>query len=228
MKSISSPRKMWALIGAAGTVAIVALGWVLLISGEKSRKTDLESQIANAQVQTAMDQHKIAQLRADNEKLPVYKTQLAALRTALPLTSATPQFATSMQRLGVLCHVNVTAVNSTPPAAAPVTVPVPADAGGTSSDSTSGSSTTTSGTGTTGTTGATGATAAPAATELAVTVAASGSIGNLQHFLAVIQHSEPRALVVTQATQTDPVGGSGGSAGVPTLSLTMKAFIGAS
>jgi hypothetical protein len=123
--------------------------------------------------------------------------------------------------------VNVTAVNSTPPVAAPATVPVPADAGGSSSGSTD-SSATTSGTDTTGTTGTTGTPAAPAATELAVTVAASGSIGNLQHFLAVIQRSEPRALVVTQVTEADPVSGSGSSAGLPTLSLTMKAFIGAS
>lgn len=110
-----SPRRTWALIGAAGTLVILAIGWFLFISSEKSSRSDLLDQAASTRDQAAITQSKIAALRKDNERLPTYKAQLAALAKALPVGVSTAPFVTDMQKLSTSSSVTITSINVTPP-----------------------------------------------------------------------------------------------------------------
>lgn len=202
-----SPRRLWAVIGAAGTLAIVAFGWVLLISGEKSSRADLENQAADARAQTAVSRNKLRQLDQENRKLPEYKAQLAKLAKAVPAGASTAQFVRDMQKVSQQASVTITSINITPPVAA--TPVAPASSGDQGSAPTTG-------TGSTGT------------TELPISIAAAGTPAHLEKFLTLLQRTESRALLVGQVVESapdTPTGGSSASTKVqPTITVTMKAF----
>ncbi len=109
-----TPRRLWFLIGAVGCLAVVAVGYSLFVSGAKSERSDLAGQSADAQVQTAANRSKLAALQADNKNLPKYKTQLAALTSALPTAPSTPQFVSDMQALSRRTGVVLTSLSVTP------------------------------------------------------------------------------------------------------------------
>ena len=212
-----SPRRLWAIVGAAGAALIVAVGYFFFISGEKSSTADLLSQAADAQTQAAVSHAKVAELRKDNEKLAKYKAQLAELEKAIPTGASTAQFVSDMQRLGQQANLKITAINITPPdpntlaiaPAAPTDSTGPTDTTATPAPSHRPRRPRRTPRATTGT-----PTSAPASTltPLNITVTAVGATADLEHFLSLLQNNEPRALLLGHVTES-----AGGACGVVRL-----------
>lgn len=115
MISNQHPMRLWAIVAAAGVAVVLALSWLLLVSPQKSDRSDLLGQAADVQLQASVSRGRVAALRKDNEKLPAYKSQLSALKNALPTGPATAQFVADMQKLSNQSRVSITSINVTPP-----------------------------------------------------------------------------------------------------------------
>ena len=111
-----SPRLLWLLLGLVASLFVLAVGYFMFISGEKTTQADLQSQTDNARQQVATSRSKVAVLRDDNGNLPMYKMQLAGLSEAVPATPATASFVSDMQVLGSSSSVDITSINVAPPA----------------------------------------------------------------------------------------------------------------
>lgn len=115
MTSNQHPMRLWAMVAAAGVAVVVALSWLFLVSPQKSDRSDLLGQAADVRLQASVSRGRVAALRKDNEKLPAYKSQLSALKDALPTGAATAQFVADMQKLSNQSGVSITSINVTPP-----------------------------------------------------------------------------------------------------------------
>lgn len=115
MTSNQHPMRLWAMVAAAGVAVVVALSWLFLVSPQKSDRSDLLGQAADVRLQASVSRGRVAALRKDNEKLPAYKSQLSALKNALPTGAATAQFVADMQKLSNQSGVSITSINVTPP-----------------------------------------------------------------------------------------------------------------
>jgi Tfp pilus assembly protein PilO len=109
-----SSQRTWVLLGAAGVLAVIALGWFFLIRPESSSQGDLLGQASDARSQAAVSRTRVAGLRAENEKLPAYRAELATLQRALPRGAGTAAFVSDMQALSRASGVTITAINVTP------------------------------------------------------------------------------------------------------------------
>lgn len=85
---------------SAGTAVVVALllaaGWFLLISPQRSDAAKLEAQTATTQTANAALQVQIQTLKAQQKQLPKMQAQLAEVRSQLPPTPALPSLIRSL------------------------------------------------------------------------------------------------------------------------------------
>lgn len=198
-------ERVWVAGTVLVAVLLVAIGYFALISPERGKTHDLQSQVADATLQNTQLRNEVARLASDNENLSKYRSDLATAQQALPSTSGIPDFLNTLQQIDATTGVSTS-----------VTVGPPTDVTGLS-----GTSSATSGTGGTGTPtlGSAHIYALP------LTAQVSGSVDDLNAFLNQLQSVQPRAVLVSQITETSGAGSGGSTRGSTNLQLTMQAFV---
>jgi cytoskeletal protein RodZ len=205
----SQAERLWLIGGGLAGFLLILIAYFLFIGPQRSHTSDAESRVAAQRAQNASLQTRIALLQHQKQNLPKYRAALQAAQRALPSSDQISTFVRSLESLGTATRTEVTGLTVGQPA--PVTP-------------------------TTGTPTAPAAAPSPAAPaaqpvvanvySLAITLQVSGAPTGLDRFLQQLQASQPRAVLITQITEstTEATPGSG-SAGGTTLQLAMQAFI---
>lgn len=209
----SGLEKLWLTVGGIAALVLLLVGWFFFIGPQRSKTSDVRGQISSAQLQYSTLQSKIAALRAQSADIGKYKAELAAARKALPSTDGVPAFLRTLQALGNATMTDVSTITVGAPAAevSPATpTPDTADTASTSPSPTD---------------SATTSTTAPSTGvySMAITAQVSGSASALGKFLDQLQSVQPRAVLITQVTES--AGGSAGGGKGTSLQLSMQAFV---
>lgn len=108
-------RSTW--IGGTAVVAVLILlaGWFLLLSPLREDASSVRAEVDTAEQQNDLLELQVATLRSDFEKLPEYKTQLAALRAGVPSTIESSTFMRELDALAQSTGVQIVDLAFTPP-----------------------------------------------------------------------------------------------------------------
>jgi Tfp pilus assembly protein PilO len=87
-----SAYRSWLIGGVAGAVALILLGWFLLIRPELNEAADFRDRTASAEDGIAGLRRRLAEVRAENANLDTYRTAYATARKALPTSNDVPTF----------------------------------------------------------------------------------------------------------------------------------------
>lgn len=201
----SQAERLWLIGGALVAVVLALIGYFLAISPQRSKTSDVNSQVAAARAQNATLEAHIAALNAQNKNLAKYQAQLKAAELALPSGADVSNFLRSLQSLGNATQTNVAnmtvgAATAVAPAATATSSAAPA-----------------------------AASATPASTGLLnypISIQVTGLPASLNKFLEQLQDVQPRAVLITQLTESSGTTTPGAPAhpGGTTLQLSMQAF----
>lgn len=180
--------QLWIPAGLLVALLLVLAGWTMFVSPQRQEAASVTAQAATTTTEADTLAASVKGLAAKNQDLATYRAQLAAARQALPTTSALPDFLRSLQAAGAAAGVEVSGLSATPPTAVTAT--------GAAADGT-----------------------APSALyEVTISVTAKGSYDGLAAFVAQLQQVQPRAVLITEASEQATDTSTG-------LTLTMKAFL---
>jgi Tfp pilus assembly protein PilO len=112
--------RLWAAGGALAAVALLAIGWFLLISPQRDQTAQLAADADTAQQRLVPMRHRLVELRQQNGKLAEYEARLARGRQALPTTSGITDFLRELETGGTATGVTVTSVVVGSPTQVPV------------------------------------------------------------------------------------------------------------
>jgi Tfp pilus assembly protein PilO len=85
-----SKTRQWLALGGAAVLAVLGLGWFLVISPTRGEAAELVAQTEQQQAQTAMLTSQLHVLRAQAAELPAQQARLGELQEELPETAALP------------------------------------------------------------------------------------------------------------------------------------------
>lgn len=191
------------LVGGAVMAALLMLvvGYFALVGPQRAKTRNIEAQVADATTQNSVLSNRISTLSQQNRDLKKYEQDLATQETALPSQNDLNAFLRTLEGLGT-----ATGSDASFTAGSPVDV----------------------------TTGGTATSAAGTATgsgltvngkhiyALPITAQVTGTVASLSQFLDELQAQQPRALLITQVTETKSSSAKAANTG---LSLTMQAFV---
>jgi Tfp pilus assembly protein PilO len=100
----------WLAGGVVAAIVVLAVGWFLLIGPRYSQATGLHERAAAAELRLPTLEHRLAELRRQNDNRAQYEAQLTKDRKALPTTSGLPDFLRELQQAGDNHGVGVTDV----------------------------------------------------------------------------------------------------------------------
>jgi len=100
----------WLAGGVVAAVVALAVGWFLLIGPRYSQANSLHERTAAAELRLPKLEHRLAELRRQDDHRAQYEAQLAKDRKALPTTSGLPDFLRELQQAGDNHGVQVTDV----------------------------------------------------------------------------------------------------------------------
>ena len=125
---MNSDNRLWIVVTAIGSIAVVALGWFLGVSPQLSESAAASAQRVQVDVLNKGYSAQLEQLRADFEHVDQVKAELAQAQSQLPPNAAYPEFISELNSIASDHSVIVTnlAVTSTSVLTAPGAVP-PAD-----------------------------------------------------------------------------------------------------
>lgn len=209
----SALEKLWLTVGGIAALLLLLVGWFFFIGPQRSKTSDVRSQISSAQLEYTTLQSKLAALRAQSANIGKYKAELAAARQALPSSDGIPAFLRTLQALGNATMTQVSTVTVGAPAA--VVPPAPTTEAPTDTSSSAAPSPTDSAT-TSTTTPSSGIYSMP------ITAQVTGATSALAKFLEQLQSVQPRAILITQITES--AGSASGGKGT-SLQLSMQAFV---
>jgi Tfp pilus assembly protein PilO len=200
------------LVGGAVIAALLMLlvGYFALIGPQRSKTRDINAQVADATTQNSVLSNKISTLTQQNRDLKKYEQDLATQEKALPSQNDLNAFLRTLEGLGT-----ATGSDASFTAGSPVDVTAGSAVG--------------SGTGTTTGTAVGTGTGADLTVHgkhiyaLPITAQVTGTVASLSQFLDELQAQQPRALLITQVTETKASSTKG--ADNTGLSLTMQAFV---
>lgn len=209
MSTRSQDKRFWLGGGAVAAVAILLIGWFMVIHPQLSSAAATHSESDSAQLQIVLLQAKNTKLKKQNEDAAALRASLAAALAQLPSDGGLPAFTRQLSAQATANSVALTSVIIG--AATPLTAPTAAVAATTE--------------------GGIAPAAAPAAAssdalvQIPVSVSATGLGRNDMAFLKAIQVTGPRRALVT-ASQLAPSGGgaASGITGPCTLTLTLTIF----
>lgn len=163
--------KQWTMLTALGVVGIMAAGWFLLVSPQKSHAKDLQTQAAAQQASTAQVQSKVNQLKQQQKDEPAQQAKLNKIATQIP---DNPELPVLIRELSSAAHdAGVSLVSMSP--SQPSTVAAPTTPGYAASS-----------------------TAAPLA-QIPITIQVTGSYFNVESFFRSLEHLD-RAMLVSGFT----------------------------
>jgi Tfp pilus assembly protein PilO len=170
--------RQWMLLTALGVVGIMAAGWFLLVSPQKSHAKDLQTQATAQQASTAQVQGQVNQLKQQQKDEPAQQAKLNKIAAQVP---DNPELPVLIRELSAAAHktgVSLVSLAPSQPAAVAATAPT--------------------------TTGV----ATPAAlAQIPITVQVTGSYFNIESFFRSVEHLD-RAMLVSGFTLTPGTGGS--------------------
>jgi hypothetical protein len=213
-------ERVWLLGALVAAFLLVLIGYTMFISPQNSKTSNARAQVSTANTTNRRLQARLNSLREQSKNLSKYQAELTAAEFALPTTSGLPDFLRTLQSIGNATLAQVSAFS----VGAPTDVtPIAGAAGASRVSSTSKSSS--------------GSASSSATTlngvrvySLPITATVTGSTGALEAFLTQLQTVQPRAVLISQLTETSGQTASGAptktaSAGSNTLGLTMQAFV---
>lgn len=204
-------EKVWVFGGVIVALLLLLIGYTMLISPQHSKTDSAHAQTDTVKSSNQRLEARIAALRDQSKNLAKYQSDLQTAELALPVTSGLPDFLRTLQSIG---NATLTTVSS-------LTVGAPTDvssvAGGSSARPASATKTSTP------------STIGSAVYAMPINAQVTGSSAALDSFLSQLQTVQPRAVLISQLTESTAgaVSGSGAtSAGSgTTLQLTMQAFV---
>jgi Tfp pilus assembly protein PilO len=212
----SQAERLWIVGGSIVALMMLLVGYFFFISPQRSETADVDGQVQTARSANAVLQSKIGKLRVQNQQIAKFRTVAGAARAALPNTSDLSDFLRTLQQIGGATRTDVSSLAAGDPvdvsavAAGGAPGSAPSSAAGTKAPS------------------APAAPSGPGVYALPITAVVNGSADALNQFLTQLQSVQPRAVLITQLTesvagQTD---GKGTKATTSTsISLTMYAFV---
>ena len=217
----SQAERLWMIGGGLVGLVMVLIGYLFFISPQRSDTSNVDGQVQSAQSSNDVLQAKLDKLREQNKNLAQFQAQAGQARLALPDTNGLSAFLRTLQQIGGATRTDVSSlVAGNPVDVSSVLTGVAASTAAPSANPT-----------------AAPAAATPAATPaggarvwaLPITTTVSGSVDALNQFLTQLQSVQPRAVLISQLTETagssTQVTTASQRPGVPTLSLTMYAFV---
>lgn len=181
------PDRVWIAGGLVISAAIAASGWFLLIAPETQARAESHQLLEDAQIQQSVLRNRLASLQEASQHTDELRAELAAATAGVPdrhdMEGLTRQLTAQAEATGVTI--------STISPGAPVALATPSEnvtttdtsedpAEGTGDDSGSG----------------------PSLFGIDVTVVADGAIDQLRSFLATVEQTGPRLVLLTDATLT--------------------------
>jgi Tfp pilus assembly protein PilO len=110
--------RQWAVFTAVAVLAVFALGWLLLISPQRSKAADLKSQAAGQQMTIASLHTQLSQLLAEKKDLPDQERTLGEIANKIPSDSAEPTLIRQLRTAATTADVDLSSL--APSAAQPV------------------------------------------------------------------------------------------------------------
>lgn len=107
--------RQWTLLTAVAVVVVLAGGWFLLVSPQKSKVSDLRAQADAQQQANTTLQSKIAQLQQQKKGLPEQQKQLAEFATKVPDNPALPLLIRQLSAAADGAGVDLVSMAPSPP-----------------------------------------------------------------------------------------------------------------
>ncbi len=207
-------KKVWLGGGAVVAVAIVLLGWFVVVNPQLSAALSTRSDTESARAQNVVLEAKNAKLKAENDNVAALRASLATALAQLPSDGGLPEFTRQVSKQASDNKVALTSVTVGGATA------VAGAASATATNAAAAATTTAA-----ATTAAAAAASSTGVVQIAITLSATGLGSNAMKFLKAVQVTGPRRALVT-ASQLAPsgTGASGGIDGPCTLSLTLTIF----
>ena len=198
----SAKKSTWIGVTVFGAVVIMAAAWFLAISPTMSAAAEIRDQTDQTVAQNELLEMQLTKLKADFEKLPEYKAQLATLQQQIPTDAMLSDYLRQLEQIADAHTVTLTTITPAPAQAVAVVAPAAAAPAVAPAE------------------GATDGTATPAATDPNAATAATGSgvpagfaaipfsltvlgtYDNTNAFLYDLQNATPRLFLVSGMTAT--------------------------
>lgn len=100
--------RLWIIGSVLAMVVVAALGWVLGIQPQLDQSAAADAQTLQVEGTNTVSQGTLNKLRKDSEALPQLKSQLDALRLAIPAQSDTPAFMDELNSLAAANGLTIT------------------------------------------------------------------------------------------------------------------------
>ena len=212
-------EKLWIGGGVVAAVAVSAAVWMFAVSPELSDTHNIRSQTAETQVANAALEANVTKLQAAYTHIDKLRATLKEAHDALPASLALSEFTQQISTQARQNHVSVTTLTAGVPAAVE---PAESTSGSTTAPSSSASSTPT-------TPSAAGVTPSTGLYSIPISVSVAGKQDAMIDFVRSVQHSGPRAALVSAATlastNNDTSGSDATPSGPTTLTLQMQVFV---
>ena len=120
--------KQWVALTVVGCLAVLAAGWFLLISPQRTEAEELREQAATTAAGNQTLRTQLAVLKAQAKDLPAQKAQLAAVAAKVPTDPALPSLIRALDGASTEAGVELLSIAPGPPTAvvAPVAPVAPA------------------------------------------------------------------------------------------------------
>ncbi|WP_375496748.1 hypothetical protein [uncultured Jatrophihabitans sp.] len=184
-------RRAWLASGAALAVLIVAVSYFLVILPKLGAASDTRTQANDTDVANTAVLARQSVLARQQRGIAAMRADLAAALTALPATSALPEFTNEVTQAAATTGVTLQNISVGTPAAVVSAAAAPASPAATDSATTSSTTSTASAAGPTP--------SSPAQYQLNITLATSGSTENQLAFVKKIQNGPRRALLTSSS-----------------------------
>jgi len=225
MGTKSQLERLWMIGAGIVAFALVAIGYFFFISPQRDTTSGVDGEVSAARAQNDVLQVRISHLAAQNKQLATYQRTLAQARLALPATTGIPDFLRTLQAIGSATGSDVSTLTvGDPTSVGPATPTSTATAANSNANANA------------------AATAAPANPNAAagpgngiysmmISAQVTGSTKALGAFLTQLQQVQPRAVLISQITETTgstangPAASAAASPGAATLQISMQAFV---
>ena len=109
--------KQWVTLTVLGSVVILAIGWLLLVSPKKGEAADLHEQATTQVVANATLETQLQVLRAQAKELPKKQAELAQVAAKIPDNPSLPSLIRALTAASTSAGVDFVSVTPGPPAA---------------------------------------------------------------------------------------------------------------
>jgi Tfp pilus assembly protein PilO len=216
--------RQWSVLTAVACLAVLAVGWFVLVKPQRTHAASLRSQAAQVDQDNQALQAQIAHLRAQAKDLSAQQRKLADIATKVPDSPALPSLIRQLSTASDSAGVNLVSLAPGQPALVQAPVGGATTAGTTPAAPAGTTPAATTGAATTGAPAAGGVVLASIPLQIQV----QGSYFNLEQFFAAVE-AMPRAMQVTQFSAAPVVPGTsttnGPTVAPGTLNVTLTASV---